>query len=465
MSDPLNSIRQVFDLNQDKFKAIVEGFKSEYQSGLNTASASGLATMIPSFVTTLPTGKERGTYLALDLGGSTLRVSAVELLGNCNVKVTEIRRHIAPHDPLRTSGAITFFDWIADAIAELIKKIDHDTKHTEDPLSLGVCWSFPIDQTSVSAGKILRMGKGFTIEGVEGYDLSTLFLEAFRRKDINVKVTALLNDTVGTLVAHAYINPDARVGFIYGTGVNAAYPERVNRMVKLNDQQKHYPEGTTMLVNTEIDIFGSDAYLPLNKFDRILDANHSQPNFQLYEKMMSGACLGELVRLAALELIEQSSLFSGFIPKEFAIPMEFGTSIISKIESHLQDPTETRFDHLKEIFSFDNGYTVTLEDLNTFTELCQIVSNRAARLAAAAMASLIEQQSDLLNSTRPIVLGVNGSTYEKYPNMHDRILRSLVTWFGPEIGKRIRLELAKDGGSIGGALIAMLAEKEEKKKR
>jgi hypothetical protein len=37
-------------------------------------------------------------------------------------------------------------------------------------------------QTSVSAGKILRMGKGFTIEGVEGYDLSTLFQDGFKRK-------------------------------------------------------------------------------------------------------------------------------------------------------------------------------------------------------------------------------------------------------------------------------------------
>lgn len=26
------------------------------------------------------------------------------------------------------------------------------------------------------------MGKGFTIEGVEGYDLAALFLEAFQRK-------------------------------------------------------------------------------------------------------------------------------------------------------------------------------------------------------------------------------------------------------------------------------------------
>lgn len=111
-----------------------------------------------------------------------------------------------------------------------------------------------------------------------------------------------------------------------------------------------------------------------------------------------------------------------------------------------------------------DGYTVELNDLEVFTGLCQIVSDRAAKLAGAAMASLIEQQADLINGTGPIVIGVNGSTYEKYPGMHDRIFESLVTWFGPQVSGRIRLEVATDGGSIGGALIAMLAEKEEKKK-
>lgn len=87
-----------------------------------------------------------------------------------------------------------------------------------------------------------------------------------------------------------------------------------------------------MLVNTEIDIFGSDVYLPLNKYDRELDTNHSQPDFQLYEKMMSGACIGELVRLTAFDLIRKDCLFNGHHPTEFAIPMEFGTSITSDIE-------------------------------------------------------------------------------------------------------------------------------------
>jgi hexokinase len=103
-----------------------------------------------------------------------------------------------------------------------------------------------------------------------------------------------------------------------------------------------------------------------------------------------------------------------------------------------------------------------LQDLDAFTQVCQSVSNRAARLAGAAIASLIEQQTELLEGTDDIVIGVNGSTYEKYPKMHERICESLSSWFTPETYKRIYVELATDGGSIGGALIAMLAEKEEK---
>ncbi|KAI8366596.1 hypothetical protein BD560DRAFT_332007 [Blakeslea trispora] len=464
MSSSLEKIRSAFELDNKTFKAIVDGFKAEYNSGLDTASASGLATMIPSYVTDLPTGKETGTYLALDLGGSTLRVCAVELLGNSNSKVTEIRRHIAPNDPLRTSGATAFFDWIVETVSELLQKIGHESAYAEGPLSMGVCWSFPVDQTSISEGKILRMGKGFTIDGIEGYDLADLFEQSFKRKNVSVKVMALLNDTVGTLVAHAYSNPEVKVGFIYGTGVNASYPEKITRINKLQAQQKAYTSDTIMLVNTEIDIFGNDTYLPRNKYDRQLDANHSQPNFQLYEKMMSGACIGELVRLSALDLIEEGHLFEGHRPSELDKAMEFGTAVTSDIESHLHNNLEIRSEHFKGLFSFKDGYLVSQEDLNVFSELCVIVSNRAARLAAAAMASLIEQQEDLTKGAGPIAIGVNGSTYEKYTQMHDRIYASLTDWFGTEIAQRIHIEVAKDGGSIGGALIAMLAEKEQKRR-
>lgn len=138
-------IRQEFLLSPDKFKAIVEGFKAECEHGLATASASGLATMIPSYVTRMPTGNETGTYLALDLGGSTLRVSAVQLLGNGQVKVTEVRRLIT--GTLRSGTTDAFFDWVVDAIAELIETIPprDDEQHQKQPLAMGVSWSFPLE--------------------------------------------------------------------------------------------------------------------------------------------------------------------------------------------------------------------------------------------------------------------------------------------------------------------------------
>ncbi|CEG68604.1 hypothetical protein RMATCC62417_04833 [Rhizopus microsporus] len=451
----MESVYKEFELSQETFKAIVQGFISEYNHGLNTASASGLATMIPSYVTCLPTGQETGTFLSLDLGGSTLRVCAVELLGQSKVKVTQIRQTIAPNDPIRTSEATEFFDWIALAVAQLVHKLG-----SSKPLSMGVCWSFPIDQTSISKGKILRMGKGFTIKGLEGHDLSDLLHAAFQRRGVPVRVTALVNDTVGTLVAHAYTNPNTRIGFIYGTGVNAAYPEEMRRITKLHGYQQ---EGK-MLINTEIDIFGSESYLPLNKYDRELDKSHSQPKFQLYEKMMSGAYIGELVRLAALDLIQQGHLFQSHRPKEFDVPLEFDTAIPSDIESCLELAPQERLARFSSHFSFssDDNYVPTLHDLDIFTQICLSVSNRAAQLAAAAMVSLIEQQDDLLRSTEPIVIGINGSTFEKYPAMSNRIQQSLATWFGPKISQRIQLEIATDGGSIGGALIAMLVGKEQK---
>ena len=150
----------------------------------------------------------------------------------------------------------------------------------------------------------------------------------------------MLNDTVGTLVAHAYSNPGACVGFIHGTGVNAAYPEKQSRIVKLSSSvaanatdRMDRPHQEFMLVNTEIDVFGNAEYLPLTRFDRALDANHSQPGFQPYEKMMSGAYLGELVRLITLDLIsEHQYLFDGNVPEQLRTPWSLTTADISDLE-------------------------------------------------------------------------------------------------------------------------------------
>lgn len=147
-------------------------------------------------------------------------------------------------------------------------------------------------------------------------------------------MSAILNDAVGTLVAHAYANPRTRIGFIFATGVNASYPEKISSM-KAKLELPYYEsqdKETEMLLNTEIDIFGSESYLPLTSYDIALDANHNQPKFQLYEKMMSGAYMGELSRLIAVDFIKAGVLFEGVIPEGFEKPYSFPTMFMSALE-------------------------------------------------------------------------------------------------------------------------------------
>jgi hypothetical protein len=47
---------------------------------------------------------------------------------------------------------------------------------------LGFCFSFPVEQTSVNSGKLLRWTKGYNNPGAEGKDPAKLLAEAFKRK-------------------------------------------------------------------------------------------------------------------------------------------------------------------------------------------------------------------------------------------------------------------------------------------
>ena len=48
-----------------------------------------------------------------------------------------------------------------------------------------------------------------------------------------MELTALINDTTGTLIASHYVNPKTKIAVIFGTGCNAAYMEHVKDIPKL----------------------------------------------------------------------------------------------------------------------------------------------------------------------------------------------------------------------------------------
>lgn len=95
--------------------------------------------MLPSHITTLPSGRERGQYLAVDLGGTNMRVALVRLENN-EATVEKLDKWTIP-ETVKTGTAREFFDWIAERIVDLAGQSCLDEGEYE--WKLGVTWSFP----------------------------------------------------------------------------------------------------------------------------------------------------------------------------------------------------------------------------------------------------------------------------------------------------------------------------------
>lgn len=92
---------------------------------------------------------------------------------------------------------------------------------------------------------------------------------------------ALVNDTVGTLVAGAYSDQNTRIGLILGTGSNACYLEKTRNIKTLSSQELQ--ECEEMVVNMEWGAFGSNGCLDFIRtvYDYEIDQCSLNPKKQM----------------------------------------------------------------------------------------------------------------------------------------------------------------------------------------
>ncbi|KAG0356015.1 glucokinase [Podila minutissima] len=440
-----------FVLSKDQVQKIVDGMTEELVEGLSTSDPKNI-TQQPSFITRLPTGKETGLYLAIDMGGTNLRTAAVHLLGDGQVGVTMEKHEITQE--LKTGTGEAMFNWIADCLASLLKTVAVDMGNAD--LHMGVTFSFAIHQTAINRGNVLAMGKGFDLSDVMGKDLKDLLEDGFKRKNLPIVVSAIINDTVGTLVSHAYVSPSTKIGVILATGTNAAYIERASEVSKYNG-----PDCDQMILNTEWDAMGKAEYLPQTKYDKEIDAVSLVPGFQEFEKMVSGLYMGELVRLALVDMIEQKAIFEfleGKVPESLQARLAFKTLFMSTIESD----NSSEHTVVERVFKTSFGIGgLTAEDRIRVYDLIHAIGLRSAAMVAAACSALLHKangRSVSLDDTNEITtIGIDGSVFEKYPHFSRSMMEALADILGEDRASRIRLELARDGGCIGAALVAMVS--------
>ncbi|KAF6164803.1 hypothetical protein GIB67_015981 [Kingdonia uniflora] len=433
---PLPVLRHVADAMTDDMRA-----------GLVCDGGSDLK-MILSYVNSLPTGNENGLVYALDLGGTNFRVIRVQLGGKDERVVdTEFDQVAIPQELMyRTSEEL--FDFIASGLAKFAEK--ESGKFSLSPgrkREIGFTFSFPVKQTSIDSGILIKWTKGFAVSGTPGNCVVACLNEAMERQGLDMRVSALVNDTVATLAGARYWDDDVMVAVILGTGTNACYVERTDVIPKMHG---HTSSGNT-IINTEWGAFSNG--LPLTEFDRDMDAASINPGEQIFEKTISGMYLGEIVRRVLLKMAEVDALFGGFVPEKLSTPFALMTPDVCSMQQDITSDLGVVGSILNNIFEVKSS----IRARKTVVEVCDTIVKRGGRLAGAGIVGILqkmEQDSEGLIFGKRTVVAMDGGLYEHYPQYRKYLQDAVTELLGSDISKNVIIDHSKDGSGIGAALLA-----------
>lgn len=136
--------------------------------------------MNPTWVMSFPDGHETGTYLALDMGGTNLRVCEITLTDQKS-EFDIIQSKYRMPEELKTGQSDELWEYIADCLQQFIETHHGDPKKLEK-IPLGFTFSYPATQNYVDEGILQRWTKGFDISGVEGHDVAPMLMSALKEK-------------------------------------------------------------------------------------------------------------------------------------------------------------------------------------------------------------------------------------------------------------------------------------------
>ena len=281
----LKSIIDELTLDKEQLKEVASAMRFDMELALQGRESS--MSMLCSYIG-MPTGQEKGEFLALDFGGTNLRAELVSLKGDCQYEIVKmVAKPLVTEEYNLINGSASaekVFDFIADMFAELLEGAENKTYY------LGHTFSFPSQQTDIYNARLLVWTKEFAIPGVEGEVVNDLLQAAFDRKGLsNIKVVAVINDTVAELLTAGYQYPDTQIGCIYATGSNNCYMERTADVGR-----------PAAIINMES---GSFNKLAPSQWDNKLDEASEKPGRQRLEKMVSGRYMGELLSLTVQHLL------------------------------------------------------------------------------------------------------------------------------------------------------------------
>ncbi|CAB4288362.1 unnamed protein product [Prunus armeniaca] len=433
-----------------KLRQVADAMTVEMHAGLASEGGSKLKMLI-SYVDNLPTGDEQGLFYALDLGGTNFRVIRVQLGGKEKRVVKQEFDEVSIPPNLMTGTSEALFDFIAEALAKFVAT-EGEGFHPAPgrQRELGFTFSFPVWQTSIASGTLIKWTKGFNIEDAVEQDVVGELTKSVEKIGLDMRVTALVNDTIGTLAGGRYHNQDVIAAVILGTGTNAAYVERAHAIPKWHGL---LPKSGEMVINMEWGNFRS-SHLPLTEYDQALDAESLNPGDQIFEKIISGMYLGDIVRRVLCKMAEEASFFGDVVPPKLKVPFILRTPDMSAMHHDTSPDLRVVGSKLKDILEISN---TSLKMRKVVVALCDIVATRGARLSAAGIMGVLKKLGrDTVKEgeKQKSVVALDGGLYEHYTEFRTSMESTLKELLGDEVAEHISVEHSNDGSGIGAALLA-----------
>ncbi|KAJ5088836.1 hypothetical protein N7456_012452 [Penicillium angulare] len=476
----LNDFLTPFKIEIDKLYRLSSRLSSTYRE----LAASSSEQFFPIATTRLPTGREKGRYLAVYLGLFYLRVAFIELLGEEQVgKHSHVRRTLEKAWPienrLRRDQADSLFSWIGDCIAEVIHDDLENSNDAPPEITAGISFCFPIKQEHLNEAILMPTGKGFTIKSslnlrealLNGYECHTRRSEdddlaeapAKRRKRYclpKLKITVMTNDTVSTFASIAYsirALPNTRVvmGLIVGAGCNSAVPMKLNDLQesKVKHIREKEPDAQETIVSTEWTLRGASGPLTeskiATKWDDELEAHSNRPGFQPLEYMIGGRYIGELVRIVSYDWFHRTkgvprSSMPAKLVDEYTLTTEFLSLVVAASSS--DDKLAKELSEQVPVPE-DSDWEWTAESAGYLRAIAAAVQNRGAALIAAATVGLLActREIQLQNQDSPDL--VESSPKKEAPQQDGKVSELASSKSGWQNGPE-ELVVAVSGGVI-----------------
>ncbi|GMO16593.1 MAG: hexokinase [Termitinemataceae bacterium] len=383
--------------------ALVDEFRIAMERGLRGETSS--LPMIPSHIvpaSSVPAGK---LVVALDAGGTNLRVSRIRFNESGHPEEVLTQRAPMPGTHGRL-GANEFFDELAAACVPCFE----GSPRVE---GMGFCFSYEMKVTESGDGIPIALSKEVDAPEIIGKSLKEGLKAALLKRNIPApERIVFLNDTTATLLSGITQIPPQKFnmkgstlaqagkvfGFILGTGINTAYPETSIPKTGFNS------EDAPQIVVAES---GGWDFPWQGAFDRGFDATTKVPGYHTLEKAASGAYLGPL----SLYILKQAI-------REKIICFDKSAELLAMEKLETRDLNEFLHNPFSSAFgSFFKSNE--MEALSATLYLESILTERAALLAAGIVAGTIEHTGTGYDPLSPARIAVEGTTFARYHHIRE----------------------------------------------